>query len=452
MSTWGLTVIALLTLLLLSLGWLEARAHQRVVQRMRVRLHVNGTRGKSSVTRLLVAGLRAGGLRVAGKTTGTLPRILHPDGSEEPVLRNGKSNIIEQVAVMRRLSELGAEVVVVECMALQPFLQWVSTARLIQPTHGVITNVRADHLDVMGPTVRDVALALAGSAPLRGVLYVGDTRYKSVFERATQERDSQLVIVRPETAEQPVILEELAQFSYIEHAENVDLALRICSDLGVPRAVALRGMQEVTPDPGALLTWRAQVQGQRITLINGFAANDPESTGQVWELASAWAGPRAKRIALFNCRADRADRSHQLGEAVVKWPLADHYVIVGTGTQFFLHAAEAAGLDRARLVTSEGESAAVLVERLAHLAGDQGVVVGLGNIGGVGLDLIEEFKQRATDSDDFQRDLERFSRGPRRELALRSRAAPLPSQAPSTSHAAPLRDEAPTYDPEGPLS
>ena len=33
-------------------------------------IHVNGTRGKSTVSRLIEAGLRAGGLRVFCKTTG----------------------------------------------------------------------------------------------------------------------------------------------------------------------------------------------------------------------------------------------------------------------------------------------------------------------------------------------------------------------------------------------
>lgn len=385
--------IGALALLLLALGGVEAWRHARVLRRFRVRVHVNGTRGKSSVTRLIAAGLRAGGIRTAAKTTGTLPRLIGPDGMEEPIVRHGKANINEQIGVLRRAAELGVEAVVVECMALQPFLQWVSTARLVRPTHGVITNIRADHLDVMGPDTAGVARALAGSVPLGGRLYVGDTRFREFLSQASAERGSEFLVVRPETAAQPVTREELAGFGYVEHAENVDLALRVCADVGVERAVALRGMQLAHADPGALTMEQARVGRAVFLVVNGFAANDPESTGQVWELALSRVGAAQKKIALFNCRVDRADRSEQLGEAAATWTRADHYVVVGSGTSFFVHAAERAGVERSRLVIAEGEEAPALAQRLARLASGGGLVVGLGNIGGVGLGLLDHLRE-----------------------------------------------------------
>ena len=44
---------------LAGLGVLEDRRHRRHLARIPVRIHVNGTRGKSSVCRLIGAGLRA---------------------------------------------------------------------------------------------------------------------------------------------------------------------------------------------------------------------------------------------------------------------------------------------------------------------------------------------------------------------------------------------------------
>ncbi len=392
MDARALLLLLGITLVLVLLGALENHAHRRVLRSFRIRVHVNGTRGKSSVTRLIAAGLRAGGVRTVAKTTGTLPRLIHTDGAEEPIYRVGKPNVIEQLGVLRRARSLGAEAVVIECMALQPFLQWISTARLVRPTHGVITNIRADHLDVMGPHTEGVARALAGSIPLGGMLYVADERFASLLGEVSRARNCELVIVRPDTASSPVTAEELAEFGYVEHAENVDLALRICADLGVSRALSLAGMQAAHPDPGALTLERVQVGREAFTVVNGFAANDPESTGQVWELAVKRAPRRAKKIALVNCRADRADRSQQLGEAVVGWTVADYYVVSGTGTAFFVHAAERAGIDRFRLVVAEGEDAPVLAQRLAHLSGAEGLVVGLGNIGGVGLELLDHLR------------------------------------------------------------
>ncbi len=144
---------------LASYGVWETRGHQRMLERIPLRVHVNGTRGKSSVTRLIAGGLRAGGRRTFAKTTGTMARIIWPDGSEGDVYRVGRPNIIEQIRIVRRAVESGAEALVMECMAVSPELQPISELRLIQSTVGVITNARADHLDVMGPTVDDVARA-----------------------------------------------------------------------------------------------------------------------------------------------------------------------------------------------------------------------------------------------------------------------------------------------------
>lgn len=391
MDALGLTLISGTAALLLGLGVVERGLHRRNLRSFRIRVHVNGTRGKSSVTRLIAAGLRAGGIRTIAKTTGTLPRLIHPDGLEEPIYRVGRPNVIEQVAVVRRARRLDAEALVIECMALQPFLQWVSTRSLIEPTHGVLTNVRADHLDVMGPGPHQVAEALAGSIPLGAPTYTTERRYLGPLEVAARDRNSRLIVVRPDD-DNPVSLEELAKFRYIEHAENVALALRVCLDLGVPRRAALAGMQAARPDPGALTIERRSWQGRDIWFINGFAANDPESTGQVWELAQKRTPSARRRVALFNCRLDRADRSAQLGESCPSWTLADRYLVCGTGTHFFTSAAERAGLDRARIVAVDGEEAPRVLERLFDLAGEEGLVVGMGNISGVGLELIDALR------------------------------------------------------------
>ena len=50
---------ALATVLIIS-GLLEFKYHQLSLSGIPIRIHVNGTRGKSSVTRLIAAGLRAG--------------------------------------------------------------------------------------------------------------------------------------------------------------------------------------------------------------------------------------------------------------------------------------------------------------------------------------------------------------------------------------------------------
>jgi UDP-N-acetylmuramyl tripeptide synthase len=52
-------------------------------RRIPLRIAVTGTRGKSSVVRLIAAAMREAGLSVLAKTTGSQPILIHPDGEEE---------------------------------------------------------------------------------------------------------------------------------------------------------------------------------------------------------------------------------------------------------------------------------------------------------------------------------------------------------------------------------
>ena len=72
---------------------LEALQVRRDRKKMTHVIYVNGTRGKSTVTRMIAAGITAGGHRVMCKTTGTLPIAIYPDGHQEEVKRHGPANI-----------------------------------------------------------------------------------------------------------------------------------------------------------------------------------------------------------------------------------------------------------------------------------------------------------------------------------------------------------------------
>ena len=92
--------------------------HNRCIKNIPVRIHVNGTRGKSSVARLIAAGVRAGGYRTIAKTTGTLARYIDIDGSGTPVVRIGFSNIAEQIRVVFKARRAKADAIVIGGMAL----------------------------------------------------------------------------------------------------------------------------------------------------------------------------------------------------------------------------------------------------------------------------------------------------------------------------------------------
>ena len=132
--------------------------------------------------------------------------------------------------------------------------------------------------------------------------------------------------------------------------------------------------------------------------VNGFAANDPISTRYIWEQSLRRHRELNRRIAVFNCRSDRADRSEQLAESYAGWTQADEVVLLGTGQYIFARAAVKSGLDPTRLVFVDQTHPADIFGILLGLAETSALVMGLGNIAGPGLALAEYFANRGTEN------------------------------------------------------
>ena len=314
---------------------IENIIHNSNMKSIPIRIHVNGTRGKSSVARLIAAGVRAGGYRTVAKTTGTLARYIDTDGSETPVFRIGFSNIAEQVRIIFKARRAKADAIIIECMALQPLLQSLCELRLIKSTHGVLTNARPDHLDVMGPTERDVAKALAGTVPVNSKYFTAEDVHIDFFEYACKDRGTVLSVATPEDAAK-ITDEEINKFVYSEFKINVALALQITDDLNISRDVALEGMWAATPDPGAMTEYNFDILNSNMSFANAFAANDPVSTKMLWDNLYTKYESTDKKVLMVNCREDREDRSKQIAEAILGWTSPDLVVLIGTGTEVFV--------------------------------------------------------------------------------------------------------------------
>jgi poly-gamma-glutamate synthase PgsB/CapB len=248
----------------------------------------------------------------------------------------------------------------------------------------VITNVRPDHLEIMGPRLEDVAASLAGTVPHRGRLLTSETAFAGYLEQRARVQGSSFTLAR--AAE--VTPEDLAGFTYVEFAENVSLALAVCAAAGVDRGQALAGMHRVRPDVGALTRWSLNEQGKEIEFVNAFAANDPVSYLRIWERLDL-AEKAAEIILLLNVRSDRQRRSQDLAPLCGRELKASQYVLIGTETFVVNEMLRRQGLPQTAVTNLGGCGAAEIWERVVKLAGPRCLVVGIGNIGGVGRDLLE---------------------------------------------------------------
>jgi poly-gamma-glutamate synthase PgsB/CapB len=386
-------LVAAGTALLTGAGLVDSWLHRKALQSIPIRIHVSGTRDKSGVTRLIAAGLRAGGIRACAKTTGTAPRIIFPDGSEYPVFRPSRANVIEQLRVVRTAAQVQADALVLESIAPLPALGALSEFRLVQATHGVITHVRSNPQDVRRSELTDVARTLAGSVPVAGRLYTAEQRHLALLKKAAVDRSAEVIQIADDDVAS-VSWDELDEFPYVEHPDNVALALKVCADLGVDRLTALQGMWQAEPDPGVMTVYRAEEPGQSIVFINGFSANDLDSTGRVWPMVVRRYGQHRQRVAIVNCRADRADRTRQLAESCLTWSPAERYVVVGTGTRIFSQRVMLSGMDPDRLTCLENVAKPQLLETVQRIAGNSALLLGMGNISGAGLDLVQHFRKQ----------------------------------------------------------
>jgi poly-gamma-glutamate synthase PgsB/CapB len=380
--------IIVLLALVTAAGIIENLSHIIARRGVPIRIHVNGSRGKSSVTRLIAAGLRTSGKRVIAKTTGSAPRIIFEDGTEEPIPRRGKPNIKELVDFFRIVKRNRAEAVVVECMAIQPELQKVTEHTIVKSTIGVITNVRPDHIGEMGATLAEIAESLSLTVPKKGVLFTHENRFSGIFEQKAKQLSTKCNPVR---AHEPTD-SEMKHFPYVEHKENVALALSVCEYLGVKRTQALEGMHHAEPDIGVLRIHRVVEDGKIIEFVNAFSANDPESIALIWDKVRE---RTEQKIVLVNTRRDRILRSRQLGELIAHHIKATHYVVTGTFVKAFIQSAIKAGLPKERIENLEGKSVETIYRTIKDSTEKKAIIFAMGNFVNFGWEISNYFAERA---------------------------------------------------------
>lgn len=359
----------------LSLVWLiylinEKRSATRNRNRLKHVIHVNGIRGKTSVTRMIAAGLSAGGYSVLCKTTGTIPSYITPDGEEHEIHRRGKANIKEQLYVMGIAAQAGADVLVVECMALDPAYQHVSQHQMLKADIGVITNVRMDHGDVFGHSLEGVAQALSSMIPKGGMLFTGERDFFPALQANAAALGSRAVMAAPEEG-----------MDYgVEFAENGAVALAVCEHLGVDRQTALSGMAGYKKDRYTLAAYT--LPGGAV-VINGLSINDAQSIMNVYNMISAKGVLEGRRLTLLiNNRADRPDRTAQMAGLAERLNPSAIW-LAGKGNGLFIKRYKG---DRGCINSFNAELP------FDKLDGSDAVLA-IGNIAGPGLELTERLER-----------------------------------------------------------
>jgi hypothetical protein len=418
---WVVGIAVALVLLYLAA---EAALHARRLRRIRIRIHVNGTRGKTTVTRRVAAALRQAGIRTVGKVTGDAPRLILPDGTERPIRRRGPARIQEQMWLVRQAAAGQAEAIVVECMALAPDLQRVAEERMIRSTLGVITNVRPDHFEVMGDDLDAVAAALAGTIPRRGVLVTADRTYFARFAGWAAAKETRTVLaggvdvadgpLAPADEHAAIVAAVCAELKLMPpprvagvspcHRPRTSSPMRNPHGdvVGSPRAGALAergqargamadGMAEAGAPP---FVWRWEHRGQRMFFVNAFSANDPVSTALLQRSVTANVALPRPRVALLNNRADRPRR--MLAFAAALRGDGDFAAIALAGDLAHIAGRKLRRPGRTVWALQAVRPAEIVEEIGRRIGGAEFTLVGMGNAKGLGLEFARFFAENGS--------------------------------------------------------
>ena len=349
------------------------------------------------MTRLIGAGLREGGIKTITKVTGTYPRLILEDGSETQIYRKAGANIIEQLGIAKFAANRKIQALVVECMAIQPQYQWITERKMIHSTIGVLTNVRLDHVDVMGYTLPEIAKSLSNTIPNNRILFTAENYFSDQLKKIAEKRKNEFVQVDLNSIPSAV----MDGFKYIEHKENVSLAVAVCEHLGIPMETALKGMYKTLPDEGALKKFHIEVFNKKIDFYNAFAANDPQSTLMIWNKIKNEIGIGDNVIVILNTRQDRLDRARQLTEMLGKNMNADinYLLLIGQSNDVVEDLSISFGVSRNKIINLGWTDIPKVFEKVLSCTEKESTVIAMGNMGGMGGLVAEYFENRSVNYD-----------------------------------------------------
>jgi poly-gamma-glutamate synthase PgsB/CapB len=346
-------------------------------------IHINGIRGKSTVCRLIDAGLRAGGYKVFTKVTGTSPRIIDTDFREKIIKRSGKANIIEQIKTINWAVKDGAEILILECMAINPQLQYICEHKILRSDISVITNVRYDHLDVMGNDLDSIAESLSNSIPQNGILFTLSEKYFDFFKTKADKLNSDIYLVECN----PKLIKK---YEEIDFYENVAISLKICEYLGVDKNIAFNGMKNYKRDPGTLQVIKIINKiNSNIFFINAMAANDPDSTQIIINRLSEKNILNNKKYLLINNRKDRVNRSEQYINFVLEHKnMFSKILISGEIKNLFYNKLINNNIDKNNILIIKNENT---LDDLINNINEDIDIIAVGNIYGYGEKILNYF-------------------------------------------------------------
>jgi gamma-polyglutamate synthase len=353
-----------------------------------IRIHVNGTRGKSSVTRYIAAGLRASGRRPLAKVTGVRPTIIYPDGKTSIIKRRGPANVREQLRMFFTAHRYGCDAIVLECMSIVPALQKLET-RILQPHITVLTNISDDHREELGKSDEERTEAYCSSLPSNAIVVTNDLKHLASVQETGRLKNTKVIVPSND------FRDSISSLPQEIIRNNVALALTVCESFGVERRLALIAIlaeaTEQTPFHKIFM-----VGEQKVHFVNGFAVNDVPSAISFLDLWKKTIGGWDKLVFVINTRADRPLRSVEFATWCSSLDDLSEIILIGSHVPFMKRELVKFGYPVEKISFWSERQIQSPIDSLKRNISEPTAVFGFGNIAGDGFLLIDALEKSST--------------------------------------------------------
>lgn len=328
-------------------------------------IHVNGTRGKSTVTRLIGTMLRKNNVKTLTKVTGTIPVIIDEEGQEQIIKRIGNANIKEQLKIIRKASRRNAEALVIECMAITPKYQKITEREMLKSNIVVITNARKDHEEVMGEGRESIIKALGNTIPKNGILIIPKNLKASYREKA-QSLNTKIITYDKYIKDQDIDM----------YDENVAIAIAVGKLFKIAEKEVLKSLINYPKDIGALKIF----ENKNHLFVSAFSINDNESLMITLDKIKNKVKDNQKLTILLN---NRSDRQYRLKDQLELISTINPHQVILAGSNY--------GYSKRFLNNKNIKT--IKYNKKMNLE-NYDVVLGMGNIKGLGLKLIINYQDK----------------------------------------------------------
>ncbi len=358
-------ILSFLTIFILYL-LLEVIQHNKRLNSIPNRISITGTRGKTTVTRLIASILRESGYSVLAKTTGTEAKYILPDGSEQSIRRIGAPNILEQKKLVRKASGLKIDFLISEIMSIQPENHKTETQKLLKPNYTIITNFYPDHLDAA--IDENMTLLYANDINENSTVIIDKDDFDQELVQCISNKRAKIITVDPA----PLML------------RNQQKARKLAEIFSCTEENIASGIQKALMDKGETRGF-AMGSNESCIFINLFAANDPRSSIQmIEEIIKQAKWEKHKVMGFLSLRSDRAERSIQWLEFLKndESKLFDELYLSGSHRHYFKRI-----LKKGLLINTADPE--LITEAILANSNKPCLIFGLANIGNIGLKLVD---------------------------------------------------------------